>query len=66
MATVRKGTVREPQQHSSRTTQRRKRLSMHDGIAPWCDCCVCEAEPYWADVAKEMGIELSNYEEEQK
>ncbi len=41
-----------------------ERLSMHEGIAPWCDCCVCEAEPYWTDVAKEMGINLSDYEED--
>ena len=24
---------------------------MHEGIASWCDCCSCEAEPYWAAVA---------------
>lgn len=22
-------------------------LSMHDGVEVWCDCCSCEAEPYW-------------------
>ncbi|MGF1681855.1 hypothetical protein [Photobacterium minamisatsumaniensis] len=38
-------------------------MSMHDGIAIWCDCCVCEAEPYWVEVAEEMGINLSNYDE---
>jgi len=21
--------------------------SMHDGVEVWCDCCSCEAEPYW-------------------
>lgn len=44
--------------------KQRKSLSMHDGIAVWCDCCSCEMEPYWAAVAKEMGIDVYNdYEE---
>lgn len=38
-------------------------MSMHEGIAIWCDCCVCEAEPYWAELADELGVTLSNYEE---
>jgi hypothetical protein len=38
----------------------RKSLSMHDGIAVWCDCCTCEAEPYWVEVAQELGIELGS------
>ncbi|MGM0552981.1 MAG: hypothetical protein ACQETK_04130 [Pseudomonadota bacterium] len=33
-------------------------LSMHDGVEVWCDCCPCEAEPYWAEVAAELGIVL--------
>lgn len=37
--------------------------SMHDGIAVWCDCCSCEMEPYWAEIASEMGVEFSDYEE---
>ena len=36
----------------------RSRLSMHEGVTVWCDCCSCEAEPYWADVAGELGIDL--------
>ena len=37
--------------------------SMHEGIAVWCDCCSCEAEPYWQAVAEELGIDLgSDYE----
>ena len=39
------------------------KMSMHEGIANWCDCCVCEAEPYWMDVADEMGINMSDYED---
>jgi|GEM_PF-1675603 len=43
-----------------------KSLSMHDGIAVWCDCCSCEMEPYWAEVAAEMGIDVYNdYEDEE-
>ncbi|UTV28895.1 hypothetical protein [Photobacterium atrarenae] len=52
--------------HSGQPTSETKptrRMSMHEGIAPWCDCCVCEAEPYWAAVAEELGIELSDYED---
>ena len=42
----------------------RKRVSMHGGIASWCDCCSCEAEPYWVAVAAELGIDLgSDYED---
>jgi hypothetical protein len=41
-----------------------RRLSMHEGIASWCDCCSCEAEPYWAAVAEELGVDLgSDYED---
>lgn len=43
----------------------RKRANMHDGIAVWCDCCSCAAEPYWLAVAEELGIDLgSDYEDE--
>ena len=43
----------------------KKRISMHDGIAVWADCCSCEAEPYWVEIGREMGIEPgSDYEEE--
>ena len=35
----------------------RSRISMHDGVTDWCDCCSCEAEPYWAEVAEELGID---------
>ena len=37
--------------------------SMHNNIAVWCDCCSCEMEPYWAEVAREMGEEISDYED---
>lgn len=33
-------------------------LSQHEGIPVWCDCCPCEAEPYWVAVAEELGIDL--------
>lgn len=48
-----------------RTNSKRiKSISMHDGIAVWCDCCSCEAEPYWVEIAGEMGVDLgSDYEE---
>ncbi len=43
---------------------RKKRANMHEGIGVWCDCCSCEAEPYWAELADEMGVNLSDYEDE--
>jgi hypothetical protein len=24
-------------------------LSMHANVPVWCDCCTCEAEPYWLE-----------------
>lgn len=34
------------------------RLSMHDGVDASCDCCSCEAEPYWIEaMAKRPGPE---------
>ena len=24
-------------------------LSMHANVPVWCDCCTCEAEPYWVE-----------------
>ena len=45
--------------------RKRRSMSMHDGIAVWCDCCSCEAEPYWAELAGDMGIDLgSDYEDD--
>ena len=52
----------EPRRAAEKKQQ--KSLSMHDGIAVWCDCCSCEMEPYWAEVAEEMGIEVyDDYED---
>ncbi len=31
--------------------------SMHDGVEVWCDCCSCEAEPYWIEAMRENGEE---------
>ena len=45
-------------------TKPSRSISMHDGIAVWCDCCSCEAEPYWVEIATEMGMNLgSDYED---
>lgn len=27
--------------------------SMHDGVEVWCDCCSCEAEPYWVEAMQD-------------
>ena len=44
--------------------KKKKRVNMHDGLGVWCDCCSCEAEPRWVEVAEELGIDLSDYEDE--
>jgi hypothetical protein len=38
------------------------RLSMHDGVAVWCDCCSCEAEPYWVTLVLRQG-DIDGYSE---
>ncbi len=27
----------------------RSAKSMHEDVPVWCDCCSCEAEPYWIE-----------------
>ncbi|MBS1189518.1 MAG: prolyl-tRNA synthetase [Rhodocyclaceae bacterium] len=49
---------------ASKAEGKKKPISMHEGIAVWCDCCSCEAEPRWVEVANEMGIDLGDYEDE--
>jgi hypothetical protein len=36
----------------------RRPISMHENVAPWADHCSCGAEPYWLDVAEELGIDV--------
>lgn len=31
--------------------------SMHNGVEVSCDCCSCEAEPYWLDGMRENSDE---------
>ncbi|MDZ7753642.1 MAG: hypothetical protein U5S82_18850 [Gammaproteobacteria bacterium] len=57
------GHSRSPRR-APRTRERGGSKSMHEGVAVWCDCCSCEMEPYWAEAAAEMGVELvSDYED---
>jgi hypothetical protein len=62
----RKEEQREASERPAAPTEmkKRKRANMHDGIGVWCDCCSCEAEPRWVAVAEELGIDLSDYEDE--
>lgn len=57
-----------PESASQRSSpSRRRSISMHEGIAVWCDCCSCEAEPYWVEIAETMGLELgSDYEDPER
>ena len=34
--------------------------SMHDGVEVWCDCCSCEAEPYWVEAMKDYDEKLKD------
>lgn len=46
----------EPDFHTkTRTGQNSSGMSksMHDGVEVWCDCCSCEAEPYWVEAMQE-------------
>ena len=45
--------------------KKKKHISMHEGIGAWADCCSCEAEPYWRELADEMGIDFNDYEEDE-
>jgi len=35
-------------------------LSMHDGVEVWCDCCSCEAEPYWVEAFAKLSRKNAN------
>jgi len=61
---AREGGLYQPPRKAPRSRERGGSKSMHEGVAVWCDCCSCEIEPYWAEVAAEMGVDLgSDYEE---
>ena len=34
----------------------RSSMSMHDGVEVWCDCCSCEAEPYWIEAMRDYDL----------
>lgn len=36
---------------------KKKRISMHEDIPVWYDCCSCEAEPYWIELFNNMDID---------
>ncbi len=36
---------------------RRDSLSMHADVPVWCDCCTCEAEPYWLEAFRDKDTE---------
>lgn len=56
--------TRKPETSTPPPPAKKKRINMHEGIGVWCDCCSCEAEPRWAALAEEMGVDLSDYEDE--
>jgi hypothetical protein len=43
------GTDEASPEHAESTMSK----SMHDGVEVWCDCCSCEAEPYWVEAMKD-------------
>lgn len=54
------GTVPSDLTKTSADKGRGKSISMHDGVAVSSDCCTCAAEPYWLEVAEELGIDLGS------
>lgn len=42
-----------PVKPKSRHNKSTMSKSMHDGVEVWCDCCSCEAEPYWIEAMKD-------------
>lgn len=42
--------------------EKQQGLSMHDNIGYWCDCCCCEAEDRWRNLADDFDVDLSDYE----
>jgi hypothetical protein len=38
----------EPEKNKSSMSK-----SMHDGVEVWCDCCSCQAEPYWVEAMQD-------------
>jgi hypothetical protein len=38
-----------PQASSGAAPGKGDSLSMHADVPVWCDCCTCEAEPYWVE-----------------
>jgi hypothetical protein len=52
MANERIGETRHPsaaETPSDKPFKSDSSLSMHDTVEVWCDCCSCEAEPYWVE-----------------
>lgn len=45
-------------QDTNPTQACKKPISMHEGVPHWHDVCCCEAEPRWAALADELGIDL--------
>ena len=47
-----------PAKPESRQGKSTMSKSMHDGVEVWCDCCSCEAEPYWIEAMKDYDEKL--------
>lgn len=52
----------ETSRTSSQTTELKSNMSksMHDGVEVWCDCCSCEAEPYWIEAMKDYELQVAD------
>jgi hypothetical protein len=35
-------------------------MSMHKDVEVWCDCCSCEAEPYWVEAMQNEASDSKN------
>jgi len=45
--------VTSQEKSESRPVKSNMSKSMHDGVEVWCDCCSCEAEPYWVEAMQD-------------
>jgi hypothetical protein len=44
----------KPEKAQNERESAAKPISMHDNVEVWEDCCVCEPEPRWRELAEEL------------
>lgn len=49
--------IEPPAKSQDAGCEKRKPANMHEDIPVWHDCCSCEAEPYWVEIAEQMDLD---------